>query len=197
MANPQTSLLENRQSNKAWGNSPEGQGHSLVTPRFSTPCDLRFFPLETGETANFRGFASKWRRFPCVAWQNFVREEKKQYKHKLFGPDFSRTFLTLTPGCPGVKKFLPATGAAGKRTLWCGRPRFSGRTSMTRRVVEKLCTEDVCVDFLAPNSGKDKTHKHKQIWEVVPGLGGWQICVHVSDGIFNRTRPKHSGATFV
>ena len=77
--------------------------------------------------------------------------KKKQHKHKLFGPDFPRTFLTLTPGCPGVKKFLPATGAAGKRTFWCGRPRFSARTSMTRRVVEKLCTEKVCVDFLSPN----------------------------------------------
>ena len=75
---------------------------------------------------------------------------KKQHKHKLFGPDFTGTFLTLTPGCPGVKKFLPTTGAAGKRTFWCGRPRFSARTSMTRRVVEKLCTKKVCVDFSAP-----------------------------------------------
>ena len=41
--------------------------------------------------------------------------KKKQHKHKLFGPDFPRTFLTLTPGCPGVKKFLPITGAAEKR----------------------------------------------------------------------------------
>ena len=77
--------------------------------------------------------------------------KKKQHKHKLFGPDFPRTFMTLTPGRPGVKKFLPTTGAAGKRTFWCGRPRFSVRTSMTRRVVEKLCTKKVCVDFLAPN----------------------------------------------
>ena len=65
-----------------------------------------------------------------------IREEK-QHKHKLFGPDFPRTFLTLTPGWPGVKKFLPATGAAGKRTFWCRRPRSSARTSMTRRVVRK------------------------------------------------------------
>ena len=78
-----------------------------------------------------------------------VREEK-QHEHKLFGPDFPRTFLTLTPGCPGVKKFLPTTGAAGKCTFWRGRPRFSARTSMTRRVVEKLCTKKVCVDFLPP-----------------------------------------------
>ena len=80
----------------------------------------------------------------------FTSGKKKQHKHKLFGPDFPRTFLTLTPGCPGVKKFLPTTGAAGKRTFWCGHPRFSARTSMTRRVVEKLCAKKVCVDFLAP-----------------------------------------------
>ena len=78
--------------------------------------------------------------------------KKKQHKQKLFGPDFPRTFLTLTPGCPGpgVKKFLPITGAAEKRTSRCGRPRFSARTSMTRRVLEKLCTKNVCVDFLVP-----------------------------------------------
>ena len=79
--------------------------------------------------------------------------KKKQHKHKLFGPDFPRTFLTLTPGRPWVKQFLPITGAAEKRTFWCGRPRFLARTSMTRRVVEKLCTKKVCVDFLAPMKG--------------------------------------------
>ena len=78
--------------------------------------------------------------------------KKKQHKHKLFGPDFPRTFLTLTPGRPWVKKFLPITGAAEKRTFWCGRPRFLARTSMTRRVLEKLCTKKVCVDFFAPCS---------------------------------------------
>ena len=76
--------------------------------------------------------------------------EEKQHKHKLFGPDFPRTFLTLTPRRPWVKKFLPVTGAAEKRTFWCGRPRFLARTSMTRRVFEKLCTKKVCVVFLAP-----------------------------------------------
>ena len=35
--------------------------------------------------------------------------KKKQHKHKHFGPDFPRTFLTLTPECPGVKKLLPTT----------------------------------------------------------------------------------------
>ena len=66
----------------------------------------------------------------CIAVSHFSGK-KKQHKHKLFGPDFPRTFLTLTPGRPWVKKFLPITGAAEKRTFWCGRPRFSARTSMT------------------------------------------------------------------
>ena len=82
--------------------------------------------------------------------------KKKQHKHKLCGPDFPRTFLTLTSGCPGVKKFLPTTGAAGKPTFWCGRPRFSARTSMTRTVVEKLFPKKVCVDFLAPIPSRPK-----------------------------------------
>ena len=77
-------------------------------------------------------------------------EKKKQHKHKLFGPDFPRTFLTLTSGRPWIKKFLPITGAAEKRTFWCGRPRFSARTSTTRRVLEKLCAKRVCIVFLAP-----------------------------------------------
>ena len=73
--------------------------------------------------------------------------EKKQHKHKLFGPDFPRTFLTLTPGRPWVKKFLPITGAAEKRAFWCGRPRFLARTSMTRRGFEKLCTKKFALIF--------------------------------------------------
>ena len=72
----------------------------------------------------------------------FDSGKKKQHKHKLFSPDFLQTFLTLTPGRPWVKKILPITG--------CERPRLSAQTSMTRRVLEKLCTETVCVDFLAP-----------------------------------------------
>ena len=88
-------------------------------------------------------------RFP----EFLISGKKKQHKHKLFGPDFPRTFLTLTPGRPWVKKFLPITGAAEKRTFRCGRPRFLARTSMTQRVFEKLCTKKVCVDFLAPIIG--------------------------------------------
>ena len=68
-------------------------------------------------------------------------------KHKLFGPDFPRTFLTLTPGRPWVKKFLPITGAAEKRIFWCGRPRFLARTSMTRRVFEKLVQKKFALIF--------------------------------------------------
>ena len=79
-----------------------------------------------------------------------MQGRKKQHKHILFVPDFLRTFLTLTPGRPWVKKFLPITGAAEKRRFWYGRPRFLAQTSMTRRVFEKLCTKKVCVDFLAP-----------------------------------------------
>ena len=72
-----------------------------------------------------------------------------------FGPEGPKVVDPSVAG-PGVKKFLPTTGSAGKCTFWCGRgrPRFSARTSMTRRVVEKLCTKKVCVDFSAPRNLK-------------------------------------------
>ena len=35
---------------------------------------------------------------------------KKQHKHKLFGPDFPRTFLTLPLDAPGSKSFSPPAG---------------------------------------------------------------------------------------
>ena len=95
-------------------------------------------------------------RKSSVSWvAKFKSGKKKQHKHKLFGPDFPRTFLTPAPGRPWVKKFLPITGAAEKRTFWCGRPRFLARTSMTRRVFEKLCTKEVCGDFLALSREKN------------------------------------------
>ena len=39
------------------------------------------------------------------------------HKDKLFSLDFLQTFLTLTPGCPGVQKLQPVTDAAEKDTL--------------------------------------------------------------------------------
>ena len=91
--------------------------------------------------------------------QSHLSGNKKQHKRKFFGPNFLRIFPTLTPGCPRVKKFLPITGAAGKPAFRCGRPRFLARTSMTRRVLEKLCTEKVCVDFLARNLGTQESFR--------------------------------------
>ena len=41
---------------------------------------------------------------------------------------------------------------------------------------------DLRVSFQDPfsqGSGKDKTHEHKQICGIVPGLGGWEIFVYV------------------
>ena len=106
--------------------------------------------------------------FLCVRFRNQKSGKRKQHKHKLFGPDFPRTFLTLTPGCPGVKKFLPITGAAEKHTFWCRRPRFSARTSMTRRVLEKLCTKKVCVDFLAPKKIRKSENQNMETQKSFP-----------------------------
>ena len=53
--------------------------------------------------------------------------------------------------CFLVYWFLSAlTTAARIRTFWFGRPQFSVRTSMTRRVLQKLHPEEVCMDTLVP-----------------------------------------------
>ena len=150
------------------------------------------------------GMSRKWVH-TRGAWKNFNQKtlsgKKKQHKHKLFGPDFPRTFLTLTPGCPGVKKFLPTTGAAGKRTLWCGRPRFSARTSMTRRVVEKLCTKKVRVDFLAPTLGSfsspcsssERKRRHNNEMEAFVGQQNHKYNIRPSDGRNEQEKVEKEG----
>ena len=65
---------------------------------------------------------------PRIFWLQIG--DKKQHKHKLFGPDFPRTFLTLAPECPGVNKsFSPSPGpqknarfGADVHDFRCGRP---------------------------------------------------------------------------
>ena len=61
-----------------------------------------------------------------------LRVRVLERKQELFGANFLRIFLTLTPTCPGAKKFLPITAAAGKRTS-CGRPRFRGGRPQSER----------------------------------------------------------------
>ena len=72
----------------------------------------------------------------------WVPGKKKQHKHKLFGPDFPRTFLTLTPGCPGVQKFIPITGTAEKCTLFRDfQKALETTTAMKRRkILRKICS---------------------------------------------------------
>ena len=82
-----------------------------------------------------------------------ITSGKKQHKDKLVSPNFLQTFLTHTPGCPGVKKFLPITMATGKHTFWRGRRRFVVWTSITLSVLEKLCPEEVRVDSPVPITG--------------------------------------------
>ena len=117
--------------------------------------------------------------------------EEKQHKHKLFGPDFLRKSLTLTPGYPGVQKFRPVTGAAGKRTSWCGRPQFSA-WSMTRRVLKKLCSEKVCVDFGAPKlRGFTKFFCVPETSEFTKPPGSYEFC-GFSFRKNNRKEPRSS-----
>ena len=86
---------------------------------------------------------------PCIRHcqpPRFQFREEKQHKHKCFGPNFLRTFLTLTHRCPGVKKFFPITGPQANTFL------SGARTSTTRRFLNKQCPEENCIYFLIPTS---------------------------------------------
>ena len=133
-----------------WGSSTRRGGGRKLRARPRNFVCLGFRREESGMSQEFcRDVPDPWRcsKSLCkkTSCASFV-----PYKHKLFSPDFPWTFLTLTPECPGIKKFLPTTGVAGKRTFWCGCPRFSEQTSMTRRVVERLYTKKYALIFLAP-----------------------------------------------
>ena len=124
---------------------------SLQQKRCEGPRNLKITqqpPLSDLSSSYCRG--SQKSGWPKHNHNHNFREEKNNINIDFLVQNFLRRFLTLMPGWPGVKKFLPITGAAGKRTFWCGRPRFSVRTSITWRVLEKLCPEKVCVDSLAP-----------------------------------------------
>ena len=74
-------------------------------PFFSVPCPF---------------LASKSLKYAVFAFQKAKKVRRKRglrHKHKLFGPNFLRTFLTLTPGWPGVKKLFPTDGVASKRAF--------------------------------------------------------------------------------
>ena len=75
----------------------------------------------------------------------------------------------LRPDAQGSKSFSHHRGRR-KTHFRCGRPRFSARTSMTRRVVEKLCTKKVCVYFLAPKEGSHGGG--------VYSFGAWSRCLN-------------------
>ena len=56
----------------------------------------------------------------------------------------------LRPDAPGSISFSPSPGPQKNALFWCGRPRFSARTSMTRRVLEKLCAKKGLRWFFGP-----------------------------------------------
>ena len=48
--------------------SLRAKGTLISEPRFSTPCEMRFFPREKGKTAFVEGFSLK-SRFPFLTWE--------------------------------------------------------------------------------------------------------------------------------
>ena len=95
---------------------------------------LVFVASEPFHRCEFRASVART-PFCAILWRSpkLFSGKNKQHKHKHFGPNFLQTFPTRTPGCPGVKKFLPITGpqenpllGAGVHDSWRGRPRPEG-----------------------------------------------------------------------
>ena len=99
---------------------------------------------------------------------------QKQDKHKLLGPDFPRTFLTLALGCPGVEKHLQED----KLLVPTGPTIFSADVQ-SRRVPEKLCTAKVCADL------KNYLGRYFEIFAALccEALGCWQCNNNPLGGI--------------
>ena len=92
-----------------------------VTTIYDIFCPVPFLPPPFG----FRRLIKGVKLDPLIKGVWVVRElegtssgkKKTQHKHKLFGSNFLRTFPTLTPRCPEVKKFLAITGPQEKPFL--------------------------------------------------------------------------------
>ena len=50
------------------------KGTLISEPRFSTPCEMRFFPREKGKTAFLGGKSLDNGRFPFLAWENRISQ---------------------------------------------------------------------------------------------------------------------------
>ena len=82
------------------------------------------------------------KKFMClISWER----TQKRDPHKFFRGDFWGRKRGPKRVIFGHKKFSLLFFSCPY--FWCGRPRFSARTSMTRRVVEKLCTKKFALIF--------------------------------------------------
>ena len=80
-------------------------------------------------------------------------------------PDFPQTVLTLTPGCPGVKKFLPTTGPEETHFLVRTSTIFGADVHDPKGCRKTLRTKKVCVDFLAPSTVSGSTVSNTEVSE--------------------------------
>ena len=103
----------------------------------------------TGAKEGLGGAKDSWETFAPWAQKESKRPFAPSPNHFGDFPFFGQ-FPRSTASQPRGQKVSPHHRAAGKRTFWCGRPRFSARTSMTRRVVEKLCTRKGLRLFFGP-----------------------------------------------
>ena len=126
---------------------PEGEKHRSHYPPGETPQSPWRDPRRVLWEANFLG---EPRGGLCPSYGD--SPEQKNINIDFLVRIGCRRSRPLRPDAKGSKSFSPSRGRRKKKhtTIWCGRPRFSARTSMTRRVLENPCPKNVCVDLLVP-----------------------------------------------
>ena len=77
---------------------------------------------------------------------------QKQHKRELLWFEFSADIPDPYAWRPRVQKVSPHHQGHRKHTFWCRRPRFSVRTCMTRRVLEKLLSRKFALTSQMRNS---------------------------------------------
>ena len=86
-------------------NPLRAKGTLISEPRFSTLCEMRFFPREKGKTAFFEGFSLKKAAFPFWRGKNRISQGVDNRGSLISVPLALRGFLRFrcakTPDVPG------------------------------------------------------------------------------------------------
>ena len=88
-------------------NSLRAKGTLISEPRFSTPCEMRFFPREKGKTAFVEGFSLKRAVFPFSRGKNRISQGVENRGSLISVPLALRDFA-----CRWESDFPRASGAS-------------------------------------------------------------------------------------